>query len=351
MPRDRGKRLAAAWRAAFGGRRTSAIFGAAVLVACAAVLVLAAIGWRVGERVTAALTPPRQGVQASSAPAGAVEVALRPRPGLVLRGWYVPSRNGAGVILVHGYGTSRVQLIAEARALAARGYGVLLFDMRGHGQSGGKRISWGVDEQSDVAAAVDWMSHRPDVGAMRIGALGFSYGAMTLSEVAAHDQRLRALVLEGAYTSLDAMTRHDERGWGAFSGAVAVRTLERAGIAVGRVRTVSAVSLLAPRPVLIVAGNADQSVPLAVTRELYAAARPPKYLLVVQGAGHGGYAAADDRYLREVVSFFDRALASQDIRRGPDQGALDVTPPGWPAAAPDSGTPRGGRAPAALASR
>ena len=47
---------------------------------------------------------------------------------MTLSGWYVPSRNGAVVILLHGYGNNRAQMWPRAEPLARAGYGVLLYD-------------------------------------------------------------------------------------------------------------------------------------------------------------------------------------------------------------------------------
>jgi pimeloyl-ACP methyl ester carboxylesterase len=289
----------------------------------------AAIAGHVAWGVAEALAPPRLAPDARHAPAGALSMVLRPSGGPTLRGWYVPSRTGLAVLLVHGYGANREALLPEARALAARGHGVLLFDLRAHGESGGRRTAWGDDEQADVSAAVDWLAARPEVRADGIGAVGFSLGAMALAEVAARDPRLRAVVLAGAYTTLDAMTRHDQRRWHVLGGTATVWTLRTAGIVLDHVRPASAVSRIAPRAVLVVAGDADTDVPLDVTRALYAAARPPKALHVVAGAGHGRYAAgaAGEGYLRAVVAFLEGTLADARTPHAADGATLATITP------------------------
>jgi fermentation-respiration switch protein FrsA (DUF1100 family) len=67
---------------------------------------------------------------------------------------------------------------------------------------------------------------------------------------------------------------------------------------------------IAPRPVLVIAGTADDIVPPAQSRELFDAAREPKSWWMVNGATHGHYAdAVGPSYEERLVSFFDEALA------------------------------------------
>src|SRR5512133_3675642 len=54
-----------------------------------------------------------------------------------LSGWYIPSENGAAVILLHGFGGNRLDMKSRADVLARHGFGVLMYDLRGHGESEG----------------------------------------------------------------------------------------------------------------------------------------------------------------------------------------------------------------------
>ena len=97
--------------------------------------------------------------------------------GLKLAGWYVPSRNGAAIILSPGRSPS-VQ--AHARMLIQHGYGVLLFDRRGEGQSQGDRNMYGWSGDKDLLGAVTFLQRQPDVHQGLIGGLGLSVGGEML---------------------------------------------------------------------------------------------------------------------------------------------------------------------------
>ena len=125
-------------------------------------------------------------------------VTFQAADGLELAGWYRPSRNGAAVVVVHGGSSDRKGSVAHARMLARRGYGVLLYDARGRGESEGSENNYGWDWPKDVAGALAFLKARDDVDPERIGALGLSTGADVLLEVTAQRDDVAALVADGA---------------------------------------------------------------------------------------------------------------------------------------------------------
>jgi len=128
------------------------------------------------------------------------DVSFRTSDGLLLSGWYVTSHNGAAIIIVHGGGGDRDGDRTHAAMLARAGYGVLLYDARGRGQSQGAPDAYGWTWGHDVDAAIAWLERRRDVKDGRIGALGLSTGADVLIEVAARRHDIRAVVADGATT-------------------------------------------------------------------------------------------------------------------------------------------------------
>ena len=119
---------------------------------------------------------------------------------MALSGWYVPSRNGAAVVLLHGAGSTRSAVLPHAVVLADDGFGVLLYDARGHGRSQGRAMDFGWYGDLDVAAAVDFVAGQAGVEPGRVAALGLSMGGEEALGAAASDPRIRAVVAEGATT-------------------------------------------------------------------------------------------------------------------------------------------------------
>jgi dipeptidyl aminopeptidase/acylaminoacyl peptidase len=230
------------------------------------------------------------------------------RDGLRLAAWYVPSRNGAAVVVTHGTNSDRSTMLDEVRLLAEAGFGVLAFDWPGLGQSEGE-VHWDGQARRALLAAVDWLSLRPDVDARRIGGLGFSMGGVVLAQVAAEDGRLHAVVLEAPAPSfVDYIDVHTRKWWGltAWVGRLALRD---SGLLDSSFEPVRLISRIAPRPVMILAGTQDTEIPRQLVIKLFEAAREPKSLWVVEGAGHGGYASvAAAEYRRRLTDFYTANL-------------------------------------------
>ena len=123
------------------------------------------------------------------------DVTFTTSDGLEIAAWYVPSRNGAAVII-----PGRAKSQPHARMLIEHGYGVLLFDRRGEGASEGDPNLYGWGGCRDVHAAVDFLQGRPDVDPDRIGGLGLSVSGEMLLQAAAESSDLAAVVSEGAGT-------------------------------------------------------------------------------------------------------------------------------------------------------
>jgi hypothetical protein len=129
-------------------RYTRRSLKAVLWVALAALWVTPFVIAYIGGHVSRSSVPPAAALGASHE-----DVTLRTSDGLKLEGWYVPSRNGAAVILFPG----RKGPLTRARMLARRGFGVLLFDRRGEGRSEGDPDSWGWDFNKDIGAGIDFL--------------------------------------------------------------------------------------------------------------------------------------------------------------------------------------------------
>jgi pimeloyl-ACP methyl ester carboxylesterase len=237
--------------------------------------------------------------------------------GATLRGWFVPGRERAAVILVHGSGGNRDDLLGELEILSRAGFTLLAFDWPGQGESGG-RTRWDEPERAAVRSALDWLSARPEVDPSRVGAFGFSLGTVPLLQVAVGDPRLRAVALAGAPIGYEDHIRWDFRKYGLLSQLPGVWADRMRGMRMDAQVPVQIVSRLAPRPLLLILGEDDGIVPPEKTRALFAAAAEPKELLALPGVGHGEYAAKGAIvYADHLTTFFTRALlgsAAADAR-------------------------------------
>ena len=110
----------------------------------------------------------------------------------------MPSSAGAAAVLLHGAGSTRSNVLDHAVVLGRAGYGLLLFDARGHGRSGGRAMDFGWYGDADIAVAVTFLQAQPDVDDERIAAVGMSVGGEEAIGAGAGDPRIKAVVAEGA---------------------------------------------------------------------------------------------------------------------------------------------------------
>ena len=119
--------------------------------------------------------------------------------GVRLSAWYTPPKNGAVILLAHGYGNKRPEWVYAL--LARKKYGVLAWDARAHGESDGDISTIGYLEVLDVKAALDYVLAQP--GVEHVGAWGGSMGGATIIRAAARFPQIEALFIDSSFTSLE----------------------------------------------------------------------------------------------------------------------------------------------------
>jgi uncharacterized protein len=237
------------------------------------------------------------------------DVAFPTADGLTLHGWYIPSRNGAAVIAFPGRNGPQ----KPARMLARHGYGVLLFDRRGEGESDGEPNAWGWGGDEDVKAAVRYLQHRPDVDPHRIGGIGLSVGGELMLEAASETPELAAVVSEGAGARMFSEEMREEMSPVEKALMAPAAWVKEASIAVFSNQSPPTdlrdlVGRIAPRPLLLIAAP-ELGVGEELNRGYADAAGASATLWEIPESRHvGGLAARPAEYERRVVSFFDAAL-------------------------------------------
>jgi fermentation-respiration switch protein FrsA (DUF1100 family) len=258
-------------------------------------------------------SPPRRTIgEVPSELAGLAQpVAFFARDGIKLSGWLVPCADSTkAVVLLHGNGSSRKQMIARARLFHDAGYTALLYDARGHGLSEGKMVSAGWFETADLLGALDFLRSK---GIKEFGCLGASQGGATILLAAEQlPLEVRWVIVESVYPTIsDALDRRLRMnvhlpGW--LAGALFIPFAQlRLGVSMDQVRPVDHVGKLRC-PVLVAGGSADQHTLSAGTEELFAAAPKPKELWLVPGAAHVDlYGYARQEYATRIMTFVNKA--------------------------------------------
>ncbi len=249
--------------------------------------------------------PPAQSLHAE-------QVAFESGSGSRIRGWLLKGQDPkkATVVLAHGKGGDRRAMLSRARFLRAAGYTSLVFDFQAHGESPGEAITLGYQESFDVRAAVAFMRERRP--GRKVCVLGQSLGGAACL-IGDDPIDADALILESVYPTLrEAIATRMELQLG-WLGRLGVPLLTwqgrfRLGVSVDACRPIDGIREF-PNPVLLIAGADDRHTTLAQSRRMFEAARGPKELWAVDGAGHVDYlAVATQCYETRVLGFLARHL-------------------------------------------
>jgi uncharacterized protein len=288
---------------------------AAVALLAAAVGYLS-ISYIVADRFTIAERHPiGRGPQVAAATYD--DVALRTSDGVTLRGWFFPVPGDRAAILIHGRHANRAEyqgrLEHVADFLIADGFSVLLFDLRGHGDSGGGRFSLGQFERLDVASAIDYVAAR-GFAEDRIALLGISMGAGTAIQELLLHPKVGALISDSSYA--DAATVVQEKlpeasglpAW--FTPGFFLMARIAFGIDADQVRPIEIVRAHPDRAILFIHCDTDGLIPVHHAQDLSAASlNPASALWIAHGCEH---AAASDHYPAEyrmrVITFLDAQI-------------------------------------------
>ncbi len=245
-------------------------------------LLLAVIGFNL-PTIGAALIlhPPRRTV-AAGPPAGCEKVTFSGGE-LKLQGWHGPSsgkRRGT-VIYLHGVADNRTSGAGVLERFRERGFDVVAYDSRAHGESDGEACTYGFYEKEDLRRVVDTVASGPVI------LIGSSLGGAVALQLAATDKRISAVVAAESFS--DFRTVAIERAPFVFTPGL-IREAFRIAEGKGRFQIDDVSPVEAARtitvPVLVIHGAADKDTPPAHAQRILAALAGPKRLILVPEAEH-----------------------------------------------------------------
>ncbi|HWE39784.1 MAG TPA: alpha/beta fold hydrolase [Isosphaeraceae bacterium] len=239
--------------------------------------------------------------------------SVRTEDGLTLRGWYYPTPSHRRlVVLVHGMGESWDVMAGLGRDLHARGYDLLLFDLRGHGRSDPARLTMGRRERADVRAVLAWARAQGfDPG--RVGWIGQSMGASTVLMEGVDNPDVRLAVLDSPYGDLpelldSQLTRHSHLP-GFFNPGILLAAHQAYGVRTDDLVPIRLASHWGDRPVLLIHGEADTTVPIQQAYALRRSLGPSCRLVPIPGVEHvEAYRSNPRKYVALVHNFLQNHM-------------------------------------------
>lgn len=245
------------------------------------------------------------------------DVTVTNPDGMTLAGWFIPSQNGAVIIMQHGYKSTRDELLNEAQMMQAHGYGVLVTSVRAHDQSEGELITLGYYEMQDMEAWYQYLISRDDIDPEKIGIIGNSYGGMLSIQYAAQNENIKAVVANCAFSSMSDTVSTSVRHFTGlpdfpFVPLIVFWAENMTGIQMEEIDTTQWIPDISPRPVFLMQGGKDTVISPESGQILYDAANEPKELWFDPELGHVGFdKERAEEYETRVSAFFDQYLLGQ----------------------------------------
>ncbi len=296
------------------GRITKLAAGLAVAMFLT-LLAIGVVGWIASDR---ALAPElRDSALTIEDVQGIVfeEIMFESQTGFSPTGRFFPGTRNETIILLHGFSERQNQVLPQVRMLTDAGFNVMTYNAR-HPEEYGSGVfsTLGAFEREDLVSAVDYLESRDDVDPDAIGVFGLSLGGATAILGAALDDRIAAVVAEGSFSDADSVIDSSFEhyiGLPSFPFGQVTRLIaeRRAGARLSDARPVDAIADLSGRPVLLIHGKDDTSVPPDHSERNLEAGGPDVDVWWVPGAGHSdAYEVEPDEYATRLIEFFDTAF-------------------------------------------
>ncbi len=220
------------------------------------------------------------------------------------------SRPRGTILLLHGVRDSKLSQVSLGRTLSASGYRAVLVDLRGHGDSTGDWLTYGVIEARDLVQVLDALGNEGLLDGL-VGAMGTSHGGAVAIQLAAIDSRLEALVAVSTFTSVREVVPSYVARYG-LAWLVSEATLDRAlaqasgfaGVDLDDASPLQAIARTQAR-VLLMHGEDDEHIPCEHSRRMHAAAAGRARLLLLENEDHASIAAGGAGTMAEILAWLD----------------------------------------------
>jgi uncharacterized protein len=279
----------------------------------------------------------------------AEDITVRTFDGLHLRGCYASTPHPRRGVILFGleFGSSRWSCLPYCEHLIENGFDVFALESRNQGDSdqetGYSPLQWVTDREArDTKAAIDYLKQRPDADPSGIGFFGISKGAGAGLLAAARDPFVRCFVTDGLFASYTTLVPYMRQWFRIYNdnyflqglipswyygllGLAGLESLEKE-CDCRFLHLEKVMGKLTPRPLLMIHGSADTYIKPEMARRLFALAREPKELWIVEGAKHNqALQIAEDAYRQKVLEFFLEHLNESSERISRDQRGNQVT--------------------------
>jgi len=245
-----------------------------------------------------------------------VEVSLTSFDGTQLKGLYFPSKNGAAVIVQHGYGGHRGAVMHIAHMLYQQGFGVVTMDLRAHGKSGGELVTFGRDESKDMQFVFDFLKNRAEVDPEKIGIYGWSLGGATVLLHGALNNQVKAVVADSPFDAINIenMQEFTDAFW-PLPSLIKYFSSVRSGVDFEQEAPIAHLETYQNKPLFVLIAGADTVVEAGSGERLVEAINNPNVQIWREPTfGHVRFSFdAPEKFATDVGAFFAKHLQPNQI--------------------------------------
>ncbi|PYV44069.1 MAG: hypothetical protein DMG06_07970 [Acidobacteria bacterium] len=240
-----------------------------------------------------------------------LSLAFPTSDGQQIRGWLLYGEPEAPLILVcHGLGTNREDLLGVSQFLREAGFSVLTFDFRGHGQSTGHKTTFGFLEAKDIEAAIQFIKNKYAERFRVLGLYAVSMGSAAAIFAAKNIPEVKAFVFDSPFAELCEVVAFRFRYLPAplrkiFSSLANFYGSILMGINTREIAPEAEASNLNSRPVLVYHGGKDSLIPVSQGEKLFQKIPGPKEFIRIPGVAHvQSYNLLGKVYEQKIIHFF-----------------------------------------------
>lgn len=242
------------------------------------------------------------------------DIILRSKDGLKLRGIFIENNSDKTMVFVHGITVGLIWSIKYIDMFINRGWNVLIYDQRRHGQSEGKYSTFGYYEKEDLDLWVNWVVDRKGKDSI-IGLHGESMGAATVLQYLDINKHVKFAIADCPYSDMRELLKGKLAQYKGFLDPILpicnIITKRRAKFDFDWVKPIECVRK-SEIPVMFAHGDEDTFVPWHMSEDMYEAkTKGLKKIYIAKGAAHARAIEVDKAlYEKEVMEFVDEALSS-----------------------------------------
>ncbi len=240
------------------------------------------------------------------------EVSFKTEDCVDLKGWWIDKNSDKTLICLHGYTASRwyeVYMKPILKILKDKNYNILIFDLRAHGESGGNRTSFGIREDLDLKASIDWLKKNHENRCKKIGLIGYSMGAVVVIKGLVSDRRVDCAVADSPPIDMDSTSARSLKYFAGIPESFyhLVKPVVRLLFGVKTFDMFRYKNRI-DKPLLLIAGESDPLVHMSEVRKFYEGSKDCVKLWKTEGEHVRTIQTDFESYEKKITSFFEEHL-------------------------------------------